>query len=272
MSIRCFTLRPRDRARGGRSANRRRLWEAARSRRPEAGRSSRRRLPPRPRRRRVHRPVRLGPGTISARRAAASSGTSGVATGSPSTAVTTNRRVSSSRPFNRCVPCSRNVIPAPETMSRTEAGTRTSPGPPTDITRAAVFTATPLGLPLSKLELAERHAGPGCRCPASGRSPRPRRRNGSHRSGGRASRRSRRRPCRARGHRTCAAPGGRAGDDDRSALPSGGSPPCRDRRRADDVREQDGSETTPGSCSSPLHVAECMSRSRPELAVLGFHA
>ena len=86
-------------------------------------------------------------GKMSRRRAAACSSSSGGATSAPSTPVTLERRNSPSRPFNRWTPCSANVMPAPDTISRTDAGTSTSPGPPTDITRAAVFTTSPPGLP-----------------------------------------------------------------------------------------------------------------------------
>ena len=48
----------------------------------------------------------------------------------------------------------------PGTISRTAAGTSTSPGPPTDITRAAVFTDEAAGLAAHGLELAEAHPCP----------------------------------------------------------------------------------------------------------------
>jgi hypothetical protein len=84
-------------------------------------------------------------GKMSRLRAAACSASSGGATSAPSTPVTLERWNSPSSPFSRWTPCSANVMPAPETISRTDDGTSTSPGPPTDITRAAVFTTRPPG-------------------------------------------------------------------------------------------------------------------------------
>ena len=98
-------------------------------------------------------------GKMSRRRSDACSASSGGAAGAPSTPVTLNRRNSPSSPFSRWTPCSANVMPAPDTISRTDAGTSTSPGPRDRHHARRRVHHEPARLASGRLELAEAHPG-----------------------------------------------------------------------------------------------------------------
>ena len=207
----------------------------------------------------THVAVRLGAGTISARRAAASSGLERCCNGLAIDAVTRNRRASSSIPFSRCVPVLWNVIPAPRRCLRTEAGTRTSPGLHRHHPSGGVHGET-ARLAALELELAERDAGPDV---DAERTDSLRDRDGAS---DRVDRTVERREEAVAGRVVLATTEPTQFPADElmvaadqlgpSTIPQLG----RDRRRADDVREQDRSETTPGGRRSPLHVAVPLSR------------